>query len=977
MEFHILGRTLTVLTDSMTPVNISRAQVRATICAFVLHADAVLPATQIMNLVWDDLDTGPEALRACVYRVRQSLGRDRIETMDGAYRFRVAPGDVIDLHRFRDLHERGVAARDAGDDADAVRLLGEGLKLWDDPPLGDLPPTISMAGVIRGLVDERAAAHEALVDAHLALGRHQELLPDLRKWVTSDPLNERVRTHVMLALYRCGRKAEALGVYDDVRGLLDEVGVAPGSELQLMRDRILADDPTLTSPGRSAIQARPAPVRQLPPDVADFTGRAEELDALTRLLTPPAEATAVPIAEIIGPPGVGKTSLAVHVAHQVSHHYPDGQLHFQLTGASATPREPGTVLDDALRALGVPATDIPESIEQRTALYRSRLAGRRLLIVADDAAGPEQVRPLLPGTAGCAVIVTSRTQLTGLTGHLWTLGPLTDEEARRLLTGIIGEKRILAEPAPANDLVATCAGLPLALRIIGARLATRPSWPLVHLAGLLRHRRKRLDQLQAGDLAIRASIAASYDLLETDAARAFRLLSLIGPHDTAGWVLAMLLDRANADDVIETLLYRCLLTDVGIDSMGEPRYRMHDLIREFAAERLAEDPERDVALVRLGFGWLELVDIADEKTPHLPYAPASEHYRPKDMIFSVPYARRLAAADPQTWLRIECPSTLTVVRVTAENGNVTSAYGIALRLSAFLHLNGHHADAEELWRTVAAAAEREGFERIAAISKLRAAAVVGADRLNYDQAMALLDEVIPVLENLGDQHSLARALAMRADCAQLLSAQYLEKRDTLLELARRDAEKSLQLARDVANRHAEFSSLRVLGLTFSQFGRHDDAIRYCTHAVTVAHDLGRTYEGHAAWALAQAYMRAEAYGDALTWAEDGLVLARDIGHALGIANFQREKGFALQGLGRHDEAISELTQAIEEFQRQGFDAPAAACRLRISVSYRAIGRMAKARAQLQQSADEFALMGMSDEEAQARTTLRSWREGRS
>lgn len=937
MEFHILGRTLTVLSDSMTPVNISRAQVRATICAFVLHADAVLPAAQIMNLVWDDLDIGPEALRACVYRVRRSLGRDRIETMDGAYRFRLAPGDVIDLKRFRDLHERGVAARDAGDDGVAVRLLGEGLSLWDDPPLGDLPQTTAMAGVIRGLVDERAAAHEALVDAHLALGRHQELLPDLRKWVTSDPLNERVRTHVMLALYRCGRKAEAIGVYDDVRGLLDEVGVAPGAELQLLRDRILADDPALTSPGRGAIVAHVAPVRQLPPDVADFTGRAGELEELTTFLAPPAEATAVPIAEIIGPPGVGKTSLAVHVAHLVSHHYPDGQLHFQLTGASATPREPGAVLDEALRALGVATADLPESMEQRSALYRSRLAGRKLLVVADDAAGPEQVRPLLPGTAGCAVIVTSRTQLTGLTGHLWTLGPLTDDEARRLLTRIVGERRILAEPDPANELVDTCAGLPLALRIIGARLATRPTWPLVHLAGLLRHRLKRLDQLQAGDLAIRASIAASYDLLETDAARAFRLFALVGPHDTAGWVLAMLLDRANADDVIETLLYRCLLTDAGVDSMGEPRYRMHDLIRDFAAERLAEDPERDVALVRLGFGWLELIDIADAKTPHLPYAPSSEHYRAKDMIFSVPYARRLVAADPQTWLRIEYPSTLAVAHITAENGNVTSAYGIALRLSAFLHLNGHHADAEDLWLTVADAAEHEGFERIAAVSKLRAAGVASADRLKHDRALPLLDDVIPLLERLGDQHSLARALAMRADCEQLLSMQYLAKRDELLKLARNDAERSLELAREVANRHAEFSSLRVLGLIFSQFGQHDNAIKFCTQAVTLAHELGKTYESHGAWALAQAYLRAEAYAEALTWAEDGLTLARDIGHALGIANFQREKGFALQGLGKHEEAIAALTQAIEEFQRQGFDGLAATCRLRISAGYRALG----------------------------------------
>jgi len=301
----------------------------------------------------------------------------------------------------------------------------------------------------------------------------------LRGIVTADPLREHAWAQLMLALYRCGNKTEALAAYTRARAAaIEEYGADPSPELQELLRRILQDDPALAPPrprpeaGAGGLRlAAVAPVCQLPADVAIFAGRGRECALLENMVTA-SSAAGVPVAAVAGPPGVGKTCLAVHVAHSVRDRFPDGQIFVHLAGASAHPRSPSAVLGEVLRALSVPAREIPRSLAERAGLYRSLLAGRRMLVVADDAAGPWQVEPLLPGTAGCAMLVTSRAYPTGLaTARLVDLDVLAPDEATAMLSGIIGSGRVDAEPKAAGEIVASCGYLPLAVRIAAARLA--------------------------------------------------------------------------------------------------------------------------------------------------------------------------------------------------------------------------------------------------------------------------------------------------------------------------------------------------------------------------------------------------------------------------------------------------------------------------------------------------------------------------
>jgi DNA-binding SARP family transcriptional activator len=453
MEFRVLGR-LEVVSDTGDVMPAPRPLVRAAIFGLVLHRNRSLAPERLVDLLWG-ADAGADplhTLRNCIWGVRKALPPDRLVTDDIGYRLRIdAERDRTDVDRFRRLHREGRAALCRGDNPRAATLLGEAMGLWRDLPLTDLyPGTPVMRSLMMGLTEEQRDARNALVQARLGLGQHRELLPQLRTLVTAEPANERLWADLMLTLYRCDLKAEALQVFDEARAALRiSVGVQPGAELHRLQRQIQADDPALapdpvTDPEQHQDAGRGIVPRQLPSDLMDFTGRTVEAAELIGLLSPAEGGTAVPVAEVTGPPGVGKSVLAVHVAHAVAHDYPDGQLHIRLAGASPTPPTAGAVLGEVLRMLGVAAAEIPETTQQRAALYRSRLADRRMLIVLDDAASPERVRPLVPGMAGCAVIVTSRVRLVGLTsGRSMSLAPLEHPDALCLLARIIGRARLV------------------------------------------------------------------------------------------------------------------------------------------------------------------------------------------------------------------------------------------------------------------------------------------------------------------------------------------------------------------------------------------------------------------------------------------------------------------------------------------------------------------------------------------------------
>jgi tetratricopeptide (TPR) repeat protein/DNA-binding XRE family transcriptional regulator len=342
-------------------------------------------------------------------------------------------------------------------------------------------------------------------------------------------------------------------------------------------------------PWMAAHPAREAPaVCQLPPSVADFTGRDPQINQLTAMLAGrDGKRVGVPIAVIAGLPGAGKTALALEVAHRVRDVFPDGQLWVPLDGAFERPRDPGEVLGELIRALSVPGSAVPASLSERASLYRSRLAGRRVLVLADDAASAAQVRPLLPGTGQSAVLITSRSDLAGPPGsRLIQLDPLTPAESVQLLARIIGPERVAAEPEAAAALAEASGQLPLAVRITGARLAARGSWPLSTLARKITRARRRLDELENGDMSVRASLTQAYQALDDADQRAFRRLALLDSAELTDWQVAALLGAQDAAGVVSRLADSSLLTATGIDAADQPRYRPHDLVREYAAERL-------------------------------------------------------------------------------------------------------------------------------------------------------------------------------------------------------------------------------------------------------------------------------------------------------------------------------------------------------------------------------------------------------
>lgn len=503
-------------------------QQRALLAALLLRGGRTATAAELIDAIWGD-EPPSQALatiRTYASRLRKVLDPQTLVSDAGGYAIR-AGQDAVDVHVVRDLAAEAEKARAGGDRFQARDLLNKALGLWDGEALASVPGPYAENQRTR-LEEWRLQLTESRLDLDLEVGCHAEAVSELTALTAAHPLRERLRELLMIALYRSGRQAEALAVYADTRRLLaDELGVDPRPELAQLQQRILRADEELARPADEPAPA-PAPVRpaQLPATVPDFTGRASFVRELgARLAT--AEGSVMAVSALAGIGGVGKTTLAVHVAHQARQHFPDGQLYVDLQGAGARAAEPETVLGAFLRALGTADSAIPDSLDERAALYRSTLDGRRILVLLDNAHDAAQVRPLLPGTAGCAALITSRVRMVDLAGsHLVDLDVMSPEEALQLFTRIAGEERISAEREAALDVVAACGFLPLAIRIAASRLSARRTWTVSVLAAKLADGRRRLDELQAGDLAVKATFELGYGQLEPAQARAFRLLGL-------------------------------------------------------------------------------------------------------------------------------------------------------------------------------------------------------------------------------------------------------------------------------------------------------------------------------------------------------------------------------------------------------------------------------------------------------------------
>ncbi|MFE2754411.1 BTAD domain-containing putative transcriptional regulator [Actinosynnema sp. NPDC059335] len=459
-----------------------------------------------------------------------------VRTTATGYVAEVEPG-ALDLHRFRELAANGEYA--------------EALALWRGAPLSDVRSDVLHAEEVEPLLEERLVVLERRIEADLAAGRAGDLVPELRTLTRAYPLRERFWGQLMLALHGSGRQAEALAAFGAVRELLaEELGVDPSEHLRAVHRTVLAGDAE-PEPALSPWTA----LCQLPPDTADFIGRDDLCAEASALLTADPSGTAVPVLAITGAPGTGKSTLTIRVAHALRSSFPDGQLFVRLDGAGNAPRDPAEVLAELLTAVGVSPSALPDRLETRAAAFRSHLADRAVLLVLDDAAGVDQVRHLLPGTASSAVLISSRHQLGGLPGvRSLRVPPLPATSGLALLSRAIGEDRVAAEARAAEAIVEACGGLPLALRIVGARLAARRSLPLAQLAARLADERRRLDELATSDMEVRASLELSYEALAPDAALAFRRLGLLGASDVASWVVRALTGLDDPEHAVERLV---------------------------------------------------------------------------------------------------------------------------------------------------------------------------------------------------------------------------------------------------------------------------------------------------------------------------------------------------------------------------------------------------------------------------------------
>ncbi|QYC40230.1 Regulatory protein AfsR [Nonomuraea coxensis DSM 45129] len=923
------------------------------------------PIDWLTEAMWGDAPP-PSARRNIqlyVYRLRCALGPGRIVGHRHAYSLDAAD-EEIDAPRFRRLVAEGEAALAEGGPARAVECFEKALALWRGEPYGDFPDCPPFAFEADRLTELRIAAQERRAEAELALGRATTLIPELSELASRHSLHERFSAQLMLALYRAGRRGEALEIYQRIRAeLVAELGLEPGAELQELHRRMLTDDVRL-------LPGLPGPPSPLPPDIGDFVGRDDELALIEKHLSvrePRAGSSAVPVVVVTGQGGVGKSALAVRAAHRLRDSYPGGSLYIGLRGIEPRPLSPAEALERLLRTLGVEAprddpSDGPGAghdaiddagLDEYAGRFRQALYGRRLLLVLDDAGSVEQIRPLIPGDPGCGVIVTSRRRLAGLPGAARVeMRVLTEAEGVRLLSHVAGHERVTAEPRDAAEVVRLCAGLPLAVRIAAARLATRPHWAISDLASRLADERHRLDELTVDDLDVRASVALGYRGLVEDRRRALRLISLLGSPAFGVWAVAALLDLppGRALELVEELADHRLLEIVGGQG-ADVRYRTHDLVRVYAAERAAEvelPGETAAALERVAVTGLRMMGTTAAR---LPLALPRRHHPPEQ------HTEHAVVPGPG-WLLAEEEFLVGLVERVARSGFDELAYALTEALVHALFAVRNRFDPWKRALDAALAAARAGGSR-----RAEAAVESGLGQLRYCEdrfaeakrhytlALSLYRELgdargeANALNGLGTahkelgEHAAAIPLLTRARrmCEELGDAEGVAHAVYGLGVADRElgadrrALGRLSLAARVfrlaGHQPGEIIAIRGIGLVFRARGDLVGAEKWCAEAHRRTAGLSdrhlRCYTGQS---LAKVWLRTGRTAEAERLLAEGLETSSELGDRFGTALALRTLGEAHLAAGRPEQAVDHLHVALAEWEDMGHELWAARTR---------------------------------------------------
>jgi DNA-binding SARP family transcriptional activator len=846
MRFRVLGPVVAEDGDR-GPVPLGSARQRTVLAVLLVEPGVAVSFDQLVDRVWGPAapQRARQTLHTYLSRLRGVLagaGGPGLERRGHGCALAADPA-AVDVHRFRALVAQ---ARAAGDDEPAVELWAEALEQWRGAPFADLDCDW-LGTVATGWEAERLAAVLDRNDVLLRRGEHARLVPELSAAVAQHRLDERLAGQLMLAFYRCGRQADALACYRQIHDrLVDELGSDPGAELRGLQQRILRQEEPATPPA-AVVPAAPAgaPVAQLPAEVAGFTGRVGPLRQLDALLDP---GTGPAVAVVAGCAGVGKTALAVRWAHQVAGRFPDGQLYLNLRGfdPAGQAMDPGQALRVLLELLQVPAAQIPTSVEAQSALYRSRLAAARMLVVLDNARDAEQVRPLLPGAGGSLALVTSRDQLAGLVAtqaaHPVRLDVLDQAEARLLLTHRLGRERVAAEPQAVQAIITDCAGLPLALAIVAARAATSPRFPLAGFAAELADARNRLDALSGPDPAtdLRAVFACSYQALSAPAARLFRLLARHPGPDLGLPAAASLTGTPppQARRLLAELTTAHLLT--------EPvpgRYTLHDLLRAYATELAATDPdpERHEATERLLDHYLHTAARAARlintylKPITLPPPPAG--------VVSTELSTPEQAA---SWFATERPALLDLLDQAAAAGHDRHTWQLAWALRDFLDRRGQWHDLLTIQQSALAATQRLADQEMQALAH-RNLSVTCRHLGRYSAVQTHLRQALVLYEAIDDLRGQAMVhVGLSIDC----------DRRGRYQAGLGHTRRAVELYRDLGDPVGEAVSLSNSGWFHAKLGDYRQTLVTCRQAAaTLAEHGHHTGEAHAWDCLGLAHHR--------------------------------------------------------------------------------------------------------------------------
>ncbi|MGZ3119873.1 BTAD domain-containing putative transcriptional regulator [Streptomyces sp. H62] len=946
VRFSILGPVEVSVAGRPLPGTAPRH--RGVLALLLLNARTVLGAEQIIDAMWGPAP--PATARAQIHAAVAALRRV-LRTADAEHLLQTRPGGyVIALEAgqldWEEFTDRLREVADTDDPARSAARIRQALSLWRGRPLADVRADYADSARVR-LQERQLTAHEQLAELELSLGRHEQVADELAALVAAHPLRERLAGRLMLALHRSGRQADALAVARGLRRALSEQqGLDPGRAFVALERAVLHDDPALTAPapgpapppapapapGPAPAAGRAGRARQanfLPYDSPDFSGRAAELAQLLEGRHGPEGAVTVSV--IDGMAGIGKTALAVHAGHRLAERYPDGRLFVDLQAHTAgrTPMDAGSALGVLLRQLGVPAERIPASAAERAGLWRAELSGRRVLVVLDNAAGTDQVRPFLPGATRSLLLVTSRRRLTGLDGAAClSLDPLPAADALELFTRIVG-RRVDDEPLAALDILHLCGFLPLAVRIAAARLRHRPRWSAAHLADRLRDQRHRLAELSTTERGVAAAFAMSYQQLDAEQRRMFRLLGLYPGPDAGGRAAAALAGVApeRAERLLEELLDAHMLRQ---HEAG--RYTFHDLLRRYA-HTLAEEEEspaaRREALDRL-FG--HCVAGASQAAALLfPQSPGRSVHSPavapdEPAPDAAPVVLR-DAQEAEAWLDAERLSLVAAGAYMAAHGWPAHTARLASALHRYLYDRAFHADALALGEQALQASAlsgdhtaqgrfltdlawlywRRGCDERAARHAARAVRLARrtGDRLgearardclghlflrghDQEQARYCFMAALRLFRAVGDRHGEARGQ---------VGLGLVQERLGCYEAARIHHHRALELYRELGDLGGEAVALVGLGSVHGRQGRPGQAHGLALRALRVQRALGnRGHEAEALNALGEAALALGAPRQAAQQHEAALALASEVG-------FRPEQARAFQGLARAHDAL--------------------------------------------------------------------------